>query len=255
MNQFRVRMAIALILLSIGFNTHAQTRSDAEDALKGIEVFTRRQSATDPLYTKVENRLLTELDDILKNNPPSAWLSILRTRYAAISESEHAKERDALRESERRATTGRGTGQAAWDSRLAELEADAREGRIAPREFALRAVEAARIFFPGDDFFLSWRLAKVPIATQYEMGAITRDEYESRWQRITADFMDRQAARDRTDAKNATARARTEALLELQQEQLDAERQSSIWQGIGDSLRRSRGITCRPGPLGSMNCR
>lgn len=134
---------------------------------------------------------------MLRTNPAREWLTVIRRRYVALSEAEHAKETAMIRASEARAAGALAAGDQGWQARSAQLEHQLTVGTLGPRLHAIHMREAAQFYHPGNGLFLQWRSAKVPIATDYEMGTITRSEYEDRWQKITASFMDRQAADDR----------------------------------------------------------
>jgi len=199
---------IALALFAAGGAWAQDPKADNERALKGIEAFTNMQMKTDPHYGAVEDALLKELDAILAANPSREWLTIIRRRYTALSDAAHANEQDAIRADEIRAAAALGTGDAGWSARSAQLEGQLKAGTLGPRLHAIRMWQAAKVYHPGNHMFDMWRAAKVPIATDYELGNITRSEYETRWQNVTSAFLDRQAADDRLRATiNAQAAA------------------------------------------------
>lgn len=207
----------ALLFLLVALSTQAFAQTPETDlALREIDVFSRAQQRTDPHYRAVEDVLLKEIDAIIKSSAPADWMPSIRRRYFALSEAAHAKESDAIRAAELAAAVRLGSGAAGWNARTAQLEDALKAGALGPRQHALHALEAARIYYPGDDFFISWRAAKVPIATEYELGLITRSVYEERWQKVTASFMDRQAANDRhrqvLEAQAAAEELRIQAL-------------------------------------------
>ncbi len=189
---------------------------DSQRALREIEQFTALQMRTDPHYGTVETVLLKELDPVLASKPATEWATWLRRRYVSLSEAEHAKERDAIRASETDAAQNLGSGEHGWKARLGQLDDEVKAAKLGPRLHALHALEAARIYFPGDEFFIAWRAAKVPIATSYELGTISRSEYEERWSKTTAAFMDRQAADDRARRQLEAQAAAEELRMQVQ---------------------------------------
>lgn len=205
-------MKILLLLIAFALPAAAQDRKvEADRALRGIEAFTSMQARTDPHYRAVEDLLLLEVDDIIKAMPAADWLAAIRRRYVALSDAEHAKERDAIRQSEVDAARHLQYGDAGWKARTAQLDDLTKSGELGPRIYAIRTAEAAKLYFPDGHDFLAWRQAKIPIATDYEMGNITRSDYEERWNKTTAYFMDRQATNDREQAR-MRAMAATEEL-------------------------------------------
>lgn len=204
---------ILTMLCALPVLAFAQASPEATQALHDIEAFTVMQSKTDPHYLAVEEVLLTEVDGIIEKAPARQWLPQIRSRYTALSEAFHAKERDAVRDEEARLARAPG---ASWNARYAQLEAQAKEGAISPRQHALHALEAARALAPEDAELISWRQAKVPLATAYELGTITRSEYEDRWAKTTTYFLDRQAANDRAVAQTRATLAAEEARLRMQ---------------------------------------
>lgn len=207
----RRTLAILAFLPAIAL---AQTdKAAAEQSLKQIEAFTNLQARTDPHYLAVEDALLTEVDEIVTKSPPREWLPKIRERYTALSEAEHAKERDRVRADELAAARAPG---ASWESRYAELEALAKAGKLGARQHALHALEAALALAPDAPDLIAWRQVKLPLATSYEMGAISRPEYEDRWAKTTAYFLDRQSANDRARAQIGAALAAEEVRLNIQ---------------------------------------
>ena len=192
--------ALLLALAVVAFSTPAASqdaKADADRALRGIDSFTSLQAKSDPHFAVVEDALLKEIDDLLKTTAPNQWLATIRQRYFALSEAEHQKERDTIRAGEAAALARLGGGDRGWAARSAELEAELKAGKLGPRLHAMRLREAALLYHPGNDLFAAWRAAKVPIATEFELGLISRSEYEDRWNKVTASFMQRQAADDR----------------------------------------------------------
>lgn len=204
-----MKSVLTFLALMVAWGAWAQDpKADGERALKGIESFTAMQSRTDPHYSAVETALLKEVDALLAANPPGEWLPIIRRRYVALSESAHVREREAIEAEEMRIAGTLGTGDAGWAARSAQLEEQLKSGTLGPRLHALRMWQAAKVYHPGNNTFVMWRAAKVPIATDYELGNIARPEYEARWQNVTSSFLDRQAADDRLRATiNAQAAA------------------------------------------------
>jgi len=204
-----MKTALTFVALLTAFCAWAQDpKADGERAMKGIESFTTMQMRTDPHYGVVEGELLKELDALLNANPPREWLGLVRQRYVALSEAAHVKEQDAIRAEESRIATSLGYGDAGWLARSSQLEEQLKTGKLGPRLHAMRMWQAAKVYHPSNDLLAQWRAAKVPIATDYELGNITRPQYEDRWQKVTATFLDRQAADDRQRAAiNAQAAA------------------------------------------------
>jgi hypothetical protein len=232
-------LALVLVPISLGAQDN---KPDAERALRDIDTFTSMQARTDPHYAAVEEIMLTEVDAILRARPPREWAQAIRGRYVALSEAAHASEAEKIRQDELQSASGfagpEAEREAAWRARTSELENLLKGGRLGPREHALRAVEIAKLYLPEDRGLLAWRRAKVPIATAYEMGAISRAEYEERWQRTTAYFLDRQAANDRQRTMVEVQIAAEE--LRIQQRQLERRAGPSF----GDRIRQQQGIRC-----------
>jgi hypothetical protein len=57
---------------------------------------------------------------------------------------------------------------------------------------------------------MPYRQARVPLATAYEMGRISREEYDERWARAGEAFAARQQANDQARARLAVEAARSE---------------------------------------------
>jgi hypothetical protein len=213
-----MRIIAAMLIFTFATAVGAQaSKADTDRALREIDAFTTMQARTDPHYSAVEDILLAEVDGILKTTPPREWAASIRRRYVSLSEGVHAKERAAVQASEVEIARTLGTGDAGWSARLTQLDEGVKTGTLGPRLHALRALEAAKLYHQGNNLFIAWRAAKVPVATEYELGAISRSEYDERWQSITSRFMDRQASEDRQRAL-IEAQVATEEL-RMQQEQ------------------------------------
>jgi hypothetical protein len=174
----------------------AQTdKAAAEQSLKQIEAFTNMQAKNRPALSGRRGRLLiAEVDGIVK---VAACANGCRRSGSATP----LYRRPSTRRSATRCTPmswpmrARAPG-ASWESRYAELEAQAKAGKLGARAHALHALEAAMALAPNDAELIAWRRAKVPLATAYEMGnLISRPEYEERWAKTTAYFLDRQRKR------------------------------------------------------------
>jgi hypothetical protein len=256
-------------LIAVAQATDAERKRATDRALHGIATFSNAQEKKDPHYRTVEKGLLKELDDILASNPPDDWVRVIRVRYVALSEAAHASERDAITADERRVFGLLGPGDHGWAVRSAQLEDRLKSGELGPREHALRMAEAAKLYHATNDLVIAWRAAKVPIATDYEMGLITRSQYEERWNRTTAMFLDRQAADDRAQlqaqpavgyhipaAREATIPFDVDAFRAARERDRarQSEHQAEIRRAL-DAYRASQGTTCRQGPTGSWNCR
>ena len=226
-----VVLALALAPISAGAQDN---KADAERALREIEAFTTMQARTDPHYTAVEEIMLVEIDAILKATPPREWAQVIRRRYVALSEAAHAKERARIRDVEREAAGGVVAPSSAAADRLVDrmdaLEKDLHAGKIGPRRHALHALEAARAIFPADTHLITLRETKVSLATDYELGNLTRGQYDDRWARARAIYQQSADARER------------EILDEMRAEQAAIGRRAGP--SLGDRIRQQQGIRC-----------
>ena len=234
-----IALLLALILPVVA--TAQGSKADAERALREIEAFTTTQARTDPHYGQVEAELLLRIDVILAASPPVEWMRTIRMNYFGISERLHREEREAVSVIERQAFERPPSDAVTWDyfeRRLKTIGAMLEAGRIGPRGQALHALEAAKLYFPDDAPFLAYRQARVPIATAFEMGRITREEFDARWARageeLTAVRRDQDRARAELEVRIATEELR------MQQRQLEQRSGPSL----GDRLRQQRGIRC-----------
>lgn len=228
-------LGLVLFAVTVGAATPEQ-----EAALKEIERFTAQQQRSDPHYAVVEDELLKEVDAMVKTQPPARWAPSVKRWYFTASERAHAKEQAAVRAEEAAAVAaGPSDRPAAWMARVNALDGAMQAGKLAPREHALRMLEAAKIIYPDDALLVSLRQTKLSLATDYELGNITRAQYDERWTSARASYEQSAAAR--------------EAVI------LDAMRaeQAAIPTGptLGDRFRRQRGVTCAPLPGGAFNCR
>lgn len=227
-------------VLALLFTTAAFAGTPEQDAaLREIEAFTAAQQRTDPLYLTVETELLGRMNGLIKNQPPAQWAPTIKRWYFSESERAHAAERNQIRAAEA-AAIGKSTSTTASDryiDRLEALEKDLHVGKLSPREHALHALEAARYTFPDDAHLIALREAKVPLATDYELGRLTRVQYDERWAQARARYQQAGAARER-DIRD-----------EMRAEQAGRAVQPSL----GDRIRQQRGIRCasQSGPLGT----
>jgi len=219
-----------------------------EAALKEIDAFTTAQARSDPHYAKVEAELMDRVDEMVKTQPPAEWAPTVKRWYFSLSERAHAEERARIRDAEGTAAGGIVAPSPAAAGKLIDrmeaLERDLLAGKLGPRQHALHVLEAARAIFPEDRHLITLREVKVGLATDYELGNITRGQYDERWARARAAYQ-----------QNADARER--AILEdMRAEQAAVGRRSGP--SLGERIRQQRGITCTsvPGPLGiTTNCR
>lgn len=232
--------ALMLISGSAPAATEAQ-----EAALREIEAFSATHAKSDPHYLAVEDELLKKVDDIIKNQPVREWAPTIKRLYFGLSARAHAEERARIRQTEQTIAAAYPSSPdarvGAFESRLDMLEKELMTGKIGPRLQALHALEAAMALFPADELFIAWRQAKVPLASAYEIGAITLPEFEERWARASATYRQNAGAREQAIVQEIS--------------NIERENNARVWRGISDGIRRSRGITCTPGPLGSMTCR
>lgn len=218
---------------------------EQDRALREIEAFTTAQQKSDPLYPAVEAELMKGIDDMLKSRPATEWAPTIKRWYFTESERAHAQERAAAREQESAAIAAGPRDQlGAWMARMAALDGAMDAGKLTPREHAVRMLEAARIVYPGDSLLIGLRETKLALATDYELGNITRAQFDERWARARTAFD--QSATAREQAVLATMRAEEAAM------------PMGAGPSLGDRFRQQRGITCKttPGPFGStINCR
>lgn len=234
-------MRIPALVFSVLFAGAAFAATpEQEAALKQIDAFATAQSKTDPLYRRIETQLLERVDEIIAKQPPAAWADTIRRAYFGIAEKAHSDERAEIRQIEQLATVGTGSPTDRYIDRLEALERDLMAGKLSPREHALHALEAARAVYPSDAHLIALREAKVPLATDYELGRISRVEYDAGWERAKAAYQQR--AGDRERAMVEDPRGSQGAL------------QRPAGPSLGDRIRQQRGITCTPVGNG-MNCR
>jgi hypothetical protein len=184
---------IRILLIVLLLPAIAIAQSPAEErALREVDEFTTLQARSDPHFKRAEAELLPRIDALVAANPAGEWLPVIRRQYLAISERLHREERERIARDEQRAAAAAG----GLQQRFTQLTAELESGKIGPREHALRAVESAGIYFPNDQALIAWRRAKVPIATDYELGRITRTEYDERWARASASYEQAVGARE-----------------------------------------------------------
>lgn len=232
----------ALLILSVPAVSAATP--EQETALRDITAFTAKQAKADPLYGAVEPQLLLEVDDIIRKQPPAEWAPTIRRRYFALAEKAHMDERTKIRDAEV-AVIERGPKdpQAAWRARLTALDASVAAGELGPREHALHMLEAVKLIMPDDVRLIALRQEKVTLATEYELGALSRAQYDQRWSMAQERYYQGAKAA-------ATAQAMDAAVM-------DQAAAAARAQAIADGFRRARGINCisRPSPLGTtINC-
>lgn len=169
-----------------------------------------------------------------KTMPAADWAPTVKRWFFSLSERAHTEERANVRDAELIATAGVvAPSPAAADKyidRLEALEKDLHAGKLGPRLHALHALEAARAIFPADAHLIALRETKVALATDYELGNITRTQYDERWARARATYQ-----------QNADARERG-ILEEMRAEQAAIERRAGP--SLGDRIRQQRGIHC-----------
>jgi len=240
-----VRRLLAVVAMSIiPVIAFAQATPDQQAALREITAFTNYQAKTDPHYPEIEAELMKRLDKLLQTKPATEWAPTLKRWYFGLSEKANADEHARIRAEEISATMGDSAPAQRYDDRMEALWKDLEAGKIGPREHALHALEAAMILFPQDTLLISLRETKVSLATDYELGNITRTQYDAAWAKARVSYVQ-------------NADSRQQALLgEMRAEQAAAARQAGP--SLGDRFRQQRGITCTstPGPLGiSTVCR
>jgi hypothetical protein len=236
-----IRFAIALVA-ALACPALAAT-PEQEAALREIERFTAQQERSDPHYRTVEDEMLKGVDAMVKSTPPREWLPTIRRTYFALSERAHIEERARIRADEVAATGGviaPAPGAIdAYVNRLNALEQQLAGGKLGPREHALHALEAARAVYPQDAHLIALREAKVSLATEYELGNITRPQYDERWARARSVWQQQADAREQTMARQFAIEPA-------------AVRPDTT---VGDRVRAQRGMTCRPNGLGAVICR
>lgn len=202
-----MRLALTLCLAFLVIPGAIAQNSVAENkALRELETFTTLQARTDPHFDKAETELLPSITTIVRTNPPEEWLPIVRRLYFGISERLHRVERELVAAEERDAWVRlphNTPGDVVWkyyEQRLTEISKVMETGRWGPRAQALHALEAAKLYYPDDQPFLAYRQARVPLATAYEMGRISRTEYDERWAKAGAELMANRRAADQARA-------------------------------------------------------
>lgn len=196
-------MIRCLIACAVALSACAALAASPEEdaALRAIDEFATQQARIDPHFKQAEIATIGQIDQIIKGRPVAEWAPGVRRAYLAASGKLHEEERERVRTSEIRAMPdglAGASGQARNDAlqqRLEALTSALEAGKMGWREQALHAMEAARLYFPDDAALIQWRRAKVPIATAYEMGQISRDELESRWGAATAEYQRAAAVR------------------------------------------------------------
>lgn len=158
--------------------------------------------------------MLDQIDGVVKGALPGEWLAAIRRLYFGASERLHREEREQIAAEELAAFVRPPSEDMTWsyfERRLIETSKALESGRWGPRGQALHALEAAKLNFPNDQSFLAYRQARVPLATAYEMGRISREEYDERWARAGEAFAARQQVNDQARARLAVEAARGEA--------------------------------------------
>lgn len=213
-----IRASITTLLLFAPMIVLGQAAPMTEDlALRQIDAFTAMQASTDPHFTKAEAEVREKVGAIVDKAPPAEWLGWVRRQYFAASERLHREEREQVAAEEREALVRlppNTPGDVVWthfERRMAQISKVMETGRWGPRAQALHTLEAARLYMPEDQSFLLYRQARVPLATAYEMGRISRTEYDERWARAGQEFLARQQASDQARARFAIEAARGEA--------------------------------------------
>lgn len=192
--------------------------------------------------------MLPQVDELIQRLPPADWAPTIKRMYFGLSEKASNNERAEIRAAELAAAGDPARSPVdRYIDRLEALEKDLLAGKLSPREHALHALEAARAIYPQDGALIALREAKVPLATRYELGLLTRADYEAGWAQARARYEQAAAARDR-------------AILDQVGREAEAQQapSRSAARGIADSLRRSPAINCSstPGPLGTTTtCR
>ncbi len=197
-------IAFLLAMTLAGAVAAQDPKADGERALREIEAFTNQQARADPHYPRVEAELLQRIDALLAASPPNDWMRAIRMNYFGISERLHREEREAISAVEHQAFERPPSDALTWDyfeRRLKAIGALLEAGTIGPRGQALHALEAAKLYFPEDAPFLAYRQARVPIATAFEMGRITREEFDARWARAGEEFTAVRRGEDRARAE------------------------------------------------------
>lgn len=222
-------LAISLILAC---GIAAAATPEQEAALREIEAFSLAQQRTDPLYPVVEGELLKRIDGMISSQPAASWAPSIKQAYFGLSEKAHAEERAKIRGAERAAIGGvvapSPKAADAYIDRLEALEKDLVAGKLSPRVHALHALEAAQAIFPADAHLIALRETKVVLASQYELGSLSRPEYDERWARARSDYQQRADARQQ--ALQAGLRAEQAA--------------GPAGASAADIFRQLRGITC-----------
>lgn len=237
-------MTAVLVALSIEPLNAQSLSPSAEVALREIDRWTMMQARSDPHFLEAEKAALQKVGEIVESTPPERWLPVIRRTYLAASEAAHRKERDAISVVENvafvrpRSTASSDEIWGLYEARLRELAQQLESGRIGPRQQALHAVEAARLYYPGDQSFLSYREARVSLATAYEMGLMSRHEFDERWRREGEAFAARERERDRFMADLQARYASDAARLEMEsirlfQPRLPVTCSSRIVPGVG----------------------
>lgn len=231
---FVLALVVAVaFLFSLAWPASAAT-PEQEAALREMESFTAAQRRSDPHYAIVEAEILKRIDGMVQTQQASEWMPTIRRWYFSLSERAHTEERTKIRNVERVAAGGiSAPSPAAPDKYIARMEAlekDMLDGKLSPREHALHALEAARAIFPGDTHLIALREMKVAFATDYELGNISRTQYDERWARARATYQQNADARERAILQE----------LRAEQEALDQRAGPSF----GDRFRQQRGIRC-----------
>ncbi len=228
-------IAFLLTLMMVSITAAAQGPTpEQEAALREIDAFATAQRKSDPHYLAIEDELLKRVDEMIKSQPPAQWAPTLKRWYFSLSERAHAEERVKIRDVEQIAASGISAPSPAapdrYIDRMEALEKDLLAGKLSPRLHALHALEAARAIFPADAHLIALRESKVALATDYELGNITRTQYDERWARARAAWQ-----------QNADAREHA-VLQEMRAEQAETERRAGP--SLGDRIRQQRGIRC-----------
>lgn len=233
----------ALLCLSItchaaGKNTRPpKTTEDVRiEALKQIDEFGVRMAKLDPSYKSKEAKIVAAVSIIAKNYSPDQWLERVQFLYAALSEIE-AKAisidpeailskyypDEALRAPSNAMSISSDIRGKWVEERAGELQQQLDTNTIDTLEHAARMLAVAKVYFPYDTRFVTFRQYRLDLAIRLAKGEIDNQRFETLWAMRRQEF--------RGDMAKEKA--------QIQQQQQMANDQAAAQQGAMEAQRRA----------------
>lgn len=248
----------AVLMLCVSVTCHAADKNKpvaqtAEasriEALRQINEFGERMAKLDPGYQSKEARILAAVSIIAKNYSPDQWLERVQFLYAALSEIDAKAVSidpeailskyypDEAQRAPSNAMSISSDIRGKWvEERAGELQQQLDTNAIDTLEHAARMLAVAKVYFPYDTRFVTFRQYRLDLAIRLAKGEIDIQRFEALWAMRRQEFRG-DMAKEKAQIQQQQQTANDQVV--AQQSAIDAQRRSVMLSNASRSVQNA----------------